>query len=94
MNITHNQKARRFDLLDEQGERLGEIEYRNSGKNQLCAVHTQVYPGNQGKGYGTLLLDALVAFAEERGATITPLCPYVAAMFKKYPEKYARVIEK
>ena len=93
MNIVHTQEKNRFDLFDGEGRRIGEIEYKPGEGNTLYATHTEVFKGNEGQGHAARLLDALVAYAEGRGATIRPVCSYVKAMFKKYPEKYAAVIQ-
>lgn len=96
MTIRHFEDQYRFAAYDEKGEEVGEIEYKNGGNNDLYATHTEVYEGHEGhegKGIGSQLLDALAAWATERGSKIVPICPFVIASFKKYPEKYAAVIK-
>lgn len=92
MEICHNQEHKRFDLLNDEGEHIGEIEYTRSGTGEIYATHTGVAPQYEGQGLAGKLLDALAGWAQEEGAKIVPLCPYVIHAFKKYPEKYARVI--
>lgn len=91
MEIKHTPDESRFDLYDEAGAHVGEIEYKPGDDNTLYATHTEVFPGNEGKGYARLLLDALVAYARKTGAKIVPVCGYVVAQFKRNPEKYADV---
>lgn len=93
MDIRYNEEAHRFDMYAEDGTHVGEIEYKPSGTGEWYATHTEVFPGNEGKGYAGLLLDALVQKAMEEGRKIVPVCPYVIGAFRKYPEKYADVIK-
>ncbi|MDL2324571.1 N-acetyltransferase [Ruminococcaceae bacterium OttesenSCG-928-A16] len=92
MEMKHDEAARQFVLLDDDGTRMGEIEYKKGGNNDLYATHTEVFAPFEGQGHAGRLLDALVNFAEQNNAKIVPICPYVIAAFKKYPEKYAAVI--
>lgn len=93
MDIKHDEAAKRFNLYDEDGTKMGEIEYMKGGNNELYATHTEVFPEFEGRGLAAKLLDAMAAFAEEKGAKIVPVCPYVIHAFQKYPEKYAAVIK-
>lgn len=93
MRIEHDAANFRFNMYTDDNKHIGEIEYRPSGTGEWYATHTEVFPGNEGKGYAGQLLDALAKEAEAQGAKIVPLCPYVVAAFKKYPEKYAAVIK-
>ena len=92
MTVQHNEKYKRFELLNEEGKNIGEIEYTRSGTGEIYATHTGVDPAYEGQGLAAKLLDALAAWAEEEEAKIVPICPYVIHAFKKYPEKYAAVI--
>ena len=93
MKTVHNEAKKRIDLYDDTGAHLGEIEYMNGGNNDLYATHTEVFPGNEGKGYATRLVEELVDFAKSRDSKIVPVCPFVVAEFKRNPEKYAAVIK-
>lgn len=93
MQIEHDEKAKRFNLMDDDGTKMGEIEYMKGGNNELYATRTEIFPEFEGKGYARYLLDALVEWAVGRESKIIPTCPYVVAAFKKYPEKYAAVIK-
>lgn len=57
----------------------------------LTVYHTEVDPIHEGKGFAKLLLEELVRKARAENLLIKPLCPYVHAQFKKYPEAYADV---
>ncbi|MDL2219136.1 N-acetyltransferase [Ruminococcaceae bacterium OttesenSCG-928-O06] len=93
MKITHNEEKTRFDLYDDAGTHVGEIEYMRGGNNELYATHTEVFPGSEGKGYAGHLLQALVDYAAGQDAKIVPICGYVKAKFTNEPEKYAAVIK-
>lgn len=94
MDTRHNEEKHRFELYDDDGARMGEIEYKKGGNNEVYATHTEVFPQYEGRGLAMVLLDTLAAWAKENGKTIVPVCPYVTYAFKKHPEKYAPVIKK
>lgn len=55
---------------------------------KLAVYHTEVNPEHEGKGFAKILLEKLVSYAEDNNLKIVPLCPYVNAQFRRYPEKY------
>lgn len=91
MKVLHEPKQSRFDLVDDNGNILGEIAYMPGGNNTLYATHTLVEPEYNGRGYAGLLLDALCTYARENGKMIVPMCGYVVGQFRKEPDKYADV---
>ncbi len=72
----------------ENGEQLGEMEVKVSGSN-LTVYHTEVSPRAEGKGFAKKLLSEMVAYARKNQLKVIPLCPFVHAQFKRYPEAYA-----
>ena len=63
-----------------------EMTFVFAGKNKIIIDHTEVNPGNNGKGYGKKLVEKAVEFAREKGISILPLCPFVKSVFDKTPE--------
>lgn len=94
MEVKHDLETRYFNLYDDNGTHMGEIEYKKGGNNEIYATHTEVFSEFEGKGYAAVLLDAMVKYAEENSLKIVPICPYVIRAFNKYPDKYASVIKK
>lgn len=90
MRIEHEETRRLFVAYDEQNRRMGEIEYEERDAD-LYATHTRVEEAFEGHGVGSELLDALAAFAGTENRKIVPVCSFVVAMFKRNPEKYAKV---
>lgn len=64
--------------LMEHEEELGFITYAYDGKKRLRVEHTVVDPAHKGKGYGKMLLKAIMALAEEENLEIVPVCSFVA----------------
>lgn len=87
------EEQNRIDLVDGDDKKIGEIEFKRSGSGELYATSTEVKPGHEGKGYGKMLLDALVRYAREKGVKIVPICPFVKKIFVSYPEKYGDVAQ-
>ncbi|PRZ25096.1 GNAT family N-acetyltransferase [Flavobacterium granuli] len=57
-----------------------------AGEHKIIIDHTEVNPGNNGKGYGKKMVEKAVEFAREKGITILPLCPFAKSVFDKTPE--------
>ncbi|HAI84584.1 MAG TPA: GNAT family N-acetyltransferase [Chitinophagaceae bacterium] len=70
---------------------VGLMDFVYAGTDKFIIEHTEVYEGNEGKGYGKALVQAAVDFAREKHLKIMPLCPYAKAVFDKTPA-YADVL--
>lgn len=84
MEIHWNEKADKpqFELIVE-GKKEGEMTFYPSGPGKFTIDHTEVFPGNEGKGYGKLLVEAGVAKARELHVKIQAICPYAAKVIEK-----------
>ena len=56
------------------------------GVDKIIIDHTEVNPGNEGKGFGKKMVTKAVEFAREKGIKIVPLCPFAKSVFDKTPE--------
>jgi uncharacterized protein len=83
-----NDAGRGAFLIEENNERLGEMEIGINGTN-LIVYHTEVSDKLKGQGAGGKLLDAMAAHARQHNLKVIPLCPYVLAQFKRHAEQYA-----
>ncbi len=54
--------------------------------NRISVEHTEVYAGNEGKGFGKKLVTKVVAYAREHNLKIIPLCTFVKSVIDKTPE--------
>ena len=57
-----------------------------AGNDKIIIDHTEVNPGNNGKGFGKKMVIKVIEFARERNITIIPLCPFAKSVFDKNPE--------
>ena len=57
-----------------------------AGGDKIIIDHTEVNPGNEGKGFGKKMVLKAVEFAREKGIKIVPLCPFVKSFFDKTSE--------
>jgi len=57
-----------------------------AGEDKIIIDHTEVNPGNEGKGFGKKMVIKAVEFAREKGIKILPLCPFAKSVFDKTPE--------
>ena len=64
----------------EADELVGKIEFEREG-SELVILHTYAY--QSGRGIGSLLMDAAVAYAAEQNLIIRPVCSFAV----KYMER-------
>ena len=74
--------------IEENGVRVAEMIVSING-NTMQVYHTEVNPGQKGKGLGAKLVDGMANYARQHNLKVAPHCPFVQARFKDTPEKYA-----
>ena len=57
-----------------------------AGEDKIIIDHTEVNPGNEGKGFGKKMVAKAVEFAREKGVKIVPLCSFAKKVIDKTPE--------
>lgn len=85
INVDFNDKKGNF-FITVDGKTEAKMTFVFAGNDKLIIDHTEVNPGNKGKGYGKKLVESAVAFALERNMKIIPLCPFAKSVFDKNPE--------
>lgn len=84
MEVKHEQNGSKgVFFIEEQNRRIAQLVYVFAGETKFIIEHTEVKPGNEGKGLGKLLVQAAVDFARLKNYKILPLCPYAKAVFEK-----------
>ncbi len=92
MEVKHSKEGTKgVFYLEENAKRIAELSYVFAGDTKFIIEHTEVKPGNEGKGLGKVLVQAAVDFARAHHYKILPLCPYAKAVFDK-TEAYADVL--
>lgn len=81
--ITHNPEASRFEA--ELEGRLAVCAYHLTN-GVMHLTHTEVPPSLQGQGIAAALVREALAWARREGLRVRPLCSYVAAYMRRYPE--------
>ena len=72
------------------GDEVAFAEYRLE-PGAVVFPHTVVPESFGGRGVGTALIKAGLAFAQERGLKVKPTCPFFHAYIAKRPELHALV---
>jgi predicted GNAT family acetyltransferase len=84
MELTHKQDGKKgMFYMEDGGKKIAELAYVFSGDTKLIIEHTEVYPGNEGKGLGKQLVNAVVEFARKNGYKILPVCPYAKTVLER-----------
>ena len=83
MDVTHNAAKERFEIpLD--GE-LAVLDYQER-PGEIAFVHTGVPEPHEGRGVGTALVRAGLAYARSKGLKVIPRCSFVAAYMRRHKE--------
>ena len=72
--------------IDVNGNHEAMMTYGFAGEDKIIIDHTEVKPGNEGKGFGKKMVLKAVEYAREKGIKIIPLCPFAKSVFDKTPE--------
>lgn len=72
--------------IEVDGKTEAKMTFLFAGDEKIIIDHTEVNPGNNGKGYGKMMVQKAVEFALEKNIKIIPLCPFAKSVFDKTPE--------
>ena len=79
-SVTHNAESSRFEIDDPGG--LAVLEYLRDG-DRVVMTHTEVPQALEGRGYGSALAEAALAWVRESGLRVVPACPFVHAFVRR-----------
>ncbi len=83
--IRHEREEKRWVLyLD--GEPVSVAEYSRRG-DSYAIEHTVTRPGMEGRGLARQLVQQVLTDVRSEGATVVPVCSYVAAYLRRHPEE-------
>ena len=54
-------------------------------------VHTEIEPGHEGAGLGSILARAALDDVASRNGKVVPICPFIASWIDKHPDYQALV---
>lgn len=81
--LVKNPVDMRFEL--KVGDYTTFIDYKEHGK-KIWLIHTESPEELKGKGAATAAIEKTLAYIEDNGYRLIPLCPLVAAYLKRHPE--------
>ena len=73
-------------FIEIEGKQEALMTFVFAGEDKIIIDHTEVNPGNNGKGFGKKMVAKAVEFAREKGIKIIPLCPFAKSVFDKTQE--------
>ena len=85
LEVKRNEGARRYELVSDEGELIGLIDYRIMG-SVIDLFHAETNPAHGGKGYGSHLVQGALDDVREQGLTVKASCPFVSDYMEKHPE--------
>lgn len=75
-----------FFYIDVNGNHEAMMTFVFAGSDKIIIDHTEVKPGNEGKGFGKKMVVKAVEYARANNIKIIPLCPFAKSVFDKTPE--------
>jgi uncharacterized protein len=90
LTVRDDPGGRRFELRAGE-EVVGWVDYLPAGASMIFA-HTEIAPGHEEQGLGSVLVGRALDELRERGTTVIPTCPFTAAFIRGHPE-YADVVD-
>lgn len=75
-----------FFYIEVDGEQEAMMTFVFAGDDKIIIDHTEVNPGNEGKGFGKKMVAKAVEYARENKIKIIPLCPFAKSVFDKVAE--------
>jgi predicted GNAT family acetyltransferase len=85
VTVTNHPENHRFEAHVE--GKLAIAEY-NLIRGGIVFTHTEVPSELEGRGIGSALIRAGLAYARENKLQVTPICPFFAAYMKKHAETH------
>ena len=81
--VRNDERAHRFEI--DLGKSIAIAEYRLA-PGKIVFTHTKVPEQHEGKGVGSALIRAGLAYARDHNLQVVPTCPFFAAYMKKHEE--------
>jgi predicted GNAT family acetyltransferase len=75
-----------FFYIEIKGKQEAMMTFVFAGEDKIIIDHTEVNPGNEGKGLGKKMVIKAVEYARENNIKIIPLCPFAKSVFDKVTE--------
>lgn len=75
-----------FFYIEIEGKQEAMMTFVFAGEDKIIIDHTEVNPGNEGKGFGKKMVTKAVEYARENNLKIIPLCPFAKSVFDKMAE--------
>ena len=91
LNLQNHPDKHRYEA-DDDGKLVGYCEY-NLLSDSIMFTHTEVLPGNEGKGVGSFIAKGVLADARERGLFVIPACHFIAGYIRKHREQYIDLVK-
>ena len=89
LELSHNPAAQHYEAK-QGGQIVAFIEYRDAASARLL-THTEVNPDLEGQGVGSQLVKFALEEIKSSGASLVPMCPFVAAYVQRHRE-YAELV--
>lgn len=84
-SVSDNRERHRYEAQAEGGAVAGFIEYQDAGE-LVVLTHTEVDPGFEGAGVGSVLARAALDDIRERGLKALVICPFILEWIRRHPE--------
>lgn len=85
VTVTNNTDRHRFEAVAQSSNLAGFIDYQETSE-LVALTHTEVAPGFEGRGVGSVLARAALDDVREHGLKALVTCPFIIAWLRHHPE--------
>ena len=92
---------KQFELIDNTRDKcfefhvngeIARIDYAMTG-DAVALTHTEIPGDLRGRGIGTELVESVLAYIDDRGMKVVPLCGFVAGYISEHPQWKRLVVD-
>ena len=88
VEVVDNEAEKRFEVTIDGHHAL--LTYKRNPK-RMVLEHTEVPDELEGRGVGSALVKAAIAYAVEHELTVVPRCPFARSWLERHPDQAAQV---
>lgn len=83
--VIRNVPERHRYVIEAEGREVGFTQYTDRG-DQRVFLHTEIDPAEEGRGYGSALMAAVLGQVRDAGIRAVPICPFMTGYLERHHE--------
>ncbi|MFB2598289.1 GNAT family N-acetyltransferase [Herbiconiux sp. P17] len=83
--VIRNEPEKHRYVIEADGQEVGFTQYTDRGQQRVF-LHTVIDPAQEGRGYGSALMAAVLGQVRDAGLRAVPICPFMAGYLERHHE--------